>query len=335
MRVLLLGARGAVGKHTADELRRRGHEVIPAGRTAPTGGVAVTLSPHRINGLTEALGTHAPDVVINTSGVENPDLAAATRGHILLDISATAAYLSALSDTAIQHGTTLISASGLAPGLSTVLAAAVAPQPGDTIRVALTLGSGEKHGPAAVEWTQGLLGRPIDDRGTPGADAAHPARPVLNFTRALTLSGAGVPRRRYLRADFPDQFLLAHTGATVHNYLAMSSAPSTRALQLLTRMPWAGGIMAAAPTMGSDRWDLLAENTRTGRQIGAYGHEQSLATACLTAAAVQALAEGPAFPVTGRVIPVTDLLSLADVAALSRVTVTVGEDNTATPAVPR
>lgn len=320
MRALLLGGRGAVGSHISRLLQRNGHEVIPSGRTAPSGGVAVQLTRNGLDGLDAALRERRPELVINATGVENPALGAALGTIPLLDISASSRYVRELSIQSERAGGTMVSASGLAPGLSTALAAAVHPTAGDTVSVALMLGSGEAHGPAAVEWTAGLLGQPID-----AIDAPRYER-VRNFSRpaSFTLDGK---RARHLRTDFPDQFLLRGSGASVHNYLAMTSASSTAALQLLTLMPRIGRrILSMVPAVGSDRWQLIARNERTGQQIGAHGREQSLATAAVTAALADALLE------SGRsgIVPVESLLTVERLNGIAEITVLAADTPLAT-----
>ncbi|MEO8222658.1 MAG: hypothetical protein ABI563_17955, partial [Specibacter sp.] len=55
----------------------------------------------------------------------------------------------------------MVLGAGLGPGLSTRMAASPDNAPGDDVDVALMLGVGEKHGPAAVAWIQRLIGTPL------------------------------------------------------------------------------------------------------------------------------------------------------------------------------
>lgn len=152
MKSLIIGARGAIGRATASALRRAGHSITLAGRSAFEGGTAIDLSTDAgLAALREAASVH--DVVINASGVEDPRIAGLLGGAVLVDASATAEYLARLSAAAVSAGAGVVIGAGLAPGLSSVLVAAIAHRPGDEVDLAIVLGAGETHGTAAVEWT--------------------------------------------------------------------------------------------------------------------------------------------------------------------------------------
>lgn len=271
MRALLLGARGAVGTVIHRELERADHTVTAASR-AEAGGVRIDLRGDLASLAALAAGH---DVVINASGIERPELATATARTPLVDISATGSYLAALRDAA--RGPVVLGA-GLAPGLTTVLAAALDTRPHDQIDVLVMLGSGEKHGPAAVAWTAGLVGTDIHLPPDTGR--------VRNFRTSLRAEGPDGRTRRYLRADFPDHILLAPTGAPViRSYLTLGSAAMTASLELVGRLPALRGVLSIAPHVGSDDWHVVARNRRTGERRHAAGSGQSEATGRLTALA--------------------------------------------------
>ncbi|RPF20495.1 saccharopine dehydrogenase [Myceligenerans xiligouense] len=271
MKALLLGARGAVGAVVHRELSRAGHTVTAAGRTT-SGDTGVDLRGD-LSALTRLAGRH--DVVVNASGIERAGIAAAVHGTPLVDISASGAYLDALRSAA--DGPVVLGA-GLVPGLSTVLVSALGGRRGDDIDVLVMLGSGERHGPAAVTWTAGLV----------GTDVHRPPEgtPVRNLIATRRETGPDGRSRRYLRADFPDHVLLGDSrGLAVRSYLTLSAAPMTTALAIVGRLPALRGVLGSAPHLGTAAWHLVARNRRTGERRQAQGTGQSEATGRLTALA--------------------------------------------------
>ncbi|WP_424463247.1 NAD-dependent epimerase/dehydratase family protein [Pseudoclavibacter helvolus] len=273
MRALIVGASGAVGTSVAELLAARGHEVTRAARRPLERGVQVDLD-RDLEGFAALASAH--DVVINASGVERPTIAAHLRGAALVDISATGSYLSALRHAAGETGASVVLGAGLAPGLSTALVSELDARPGDDIDVAIMLGSGEKHGAAAVAWTQSLAGAELTSR-----PESHSVR---NFRERRTLRGGDGKRRTHLRADFPDHTLLGGVGGyAVRSYLALSSRSVTSALALVGALPRLSSLVSSAPAIGTDAWALAAINRRTGERRGASGRNQSRATAEVTA----------------------------------------------------
>lgn len=287
MRTLLLGARGAVGSVVRDQLLRAGHDVTRAGRTAEADAV-IDLHGGDLDALSTLTEEH--DVVVNASGVERVDLARATGRTPLIEISATGSYLDALRSVAPEHAVVL--GAGLIPGLSTVMVQSLRADTGDEVDVLVMLGSGEHHGPAAVDWTANLVGTDV---------YAHPEdERVRNLTTSVRATGPDGRTRRYLRADFPDHVLVGGTnGPRIRAYLTLSSAPMTLALGLVGRLPALRGAMASSPHLGSADWHLLVRNRRTSEQRHARGTGQSEATGRLTAlAAIRAAQNTPPGPVT-------------------------------------
>lgn len=296
MKALLLGANGAVGGHIRTTLLGAGYQVTTAGRRAPQDGLSIDVSGSDLGALAAAACEH--DVTINASGVENPYLGQAVGDSTLVDISASSNYLKQLR--AVAPRASMVLGVGLAPGLSTMLAASLDHVPGDDIDVALMLGAGEKHGPAAVEWTQRLIGAPIED--------PPEGHRVMNFREVSSFQDAG-KLRRYLRADFPDHHLLGKDrGIQVRNYFALGSPLATRALELVARIPTSRRLVSVVPPFGSERWSIVAKNRRTGQTREASGINQSRATGVLTARAVQGLVSRGA---TG-MASMGDLLELKD-----------------------
>ncbi|XBB66713.1 NAD-dependent epimerase/dehydratase family protein [Nocardioides sp. WV_118_6] len=291
MRALVLGARGAVGRVVVAELRRRGHEVTPAGRTAPPDGVAVDLTRPADDAARRALAraVEGHDVLVNAAGVESTVVAAAG-APVLVDISATSSYLAALREAAPAAATVVLGA-GLAPGLSTVLVAALDVRPDDEIDVGVLLGTAERHGDAAVQWTADLVGAPVHAPPEGGR--------VLNLRDRRRLTGPDGRTRTYLRADFPDHVLVGERlGVAIRSHLTLSSRAATVALGLAARTG-AGGLLRHSPHVGSAAWQVVAVNRRTGQALGASGTGQSHATGVLTVlAAERAVARPARGPVT-------------------------------------
>lgn len=273
MRALVLGARGAVGRIVAEELRAQGHTVTPAGRVEADGWARIDLTGS--DGLEELRDQAAEhDVVVNVSGIENPAVARGLSSTVFVDVSATAHYLDRLAREA-PPGAGLVLGAGLVPGLSTILLDALDARPGDELDLAVILGGGEEHGAAAVAWTAGLAGRVLHD--PPEAEEV----PNLRETRRLP---GPLGLRRHLRADFPDHLLVgARRDVAVRSYLAIDSRIATSALAVVGRFPVLRGLVRHAPHLGSRAWSLTALNRRTGDQLTATGVGQSHATGILTA----------------------------------------------------
>ncbi len=300
MRGVVLGARGAVGAETIAELRRRGHETIAVSRTAASDVQADVATARGRAVLLGAL--REGDVVINASGREDLEIAELAHAAPLVEVSANGSYLDELS-TRLRADPSTASAvlgAGIAPGLSTVLLAALQAETGDDLDLGVTLGSGERHGDAAMEWTQSLLGAPLY--------RAPEGRIVRNLRESRVLPGLGGRGRRHLRADFPDHVLLgASRGTPVRSYLALSSGVMTDALGLLARMPFLAGALRLVPPMGSEAWRIVAVHRRTGESLAVAGEGQSRATGVLAALAAERVAEVVRFTGTPAVLTMADL----------------------------
>jgi hypothetical protein len=96
----------------------------------------------------------------------------------------------------------MVLGAGLAPGLSTVLVSTVRSRPDDALDVTIMVGSGDKHGVAAMAWIARLVGTEIADSCDVGG--------ARNFREHRWFGEPG-GRRRYLRADFPDHTLVCQS----------------------------------------------------------------------------------------------------------------------------
>ncbi len=303
IRALVLGAHGAVGTVIRRALELDGHRVTAASRTA--NGTARMDLRAPLTALSRLAESH--DVIINASGIERADLASATGTTPLVDISATSAYLDALRSTATGP---VILGAGLVPGLSTILIDTLDSRPGDEIDVFVMLGTGERHGPAAVAWTAGLVGTGIH---RPPEDT-----PVRNLRESRRVQGPDGRIRRYLRADFPDHILRGRAEnprtPPIRSYLTLGAAPLTTALSIVGRLPALRGLLMRAPRLGSEAWHVIARNRRTGERQEASGIGQSEATGRLTAlAAVHAATE--ADRTSSGPITMADIVSLDEALA--------------------
>ncbi|MQY09692.1 NAD-dependent epimerase/dehydratase family protein [Actinomadura macrotermitis] len=272
--VLVLGGYGAVGRHLVTRLRQDGHTALAAGRDAVRADRTVDLARPGLRSYRSALS--GVDVVVNASGVEEPRLAeqATARGAAFVDITATASYIAALER--LDPPRPVLLSVGLAPGLTNLLAAAVhraAPGPVD---VAVLLGAGERHGPAAGEWTYRLLGRRFHHHGDT----------IRNFTRPRRFDLPRLGRRRLYRLDFSDQHTLSRDlGVPVRTYFGLDSRAATTALAALTWLPGGSRPPRGLHVPGGDGWLVLARG-HDGTTRWARGRGQSHGTAVIAAAAV-------------------------------------------------
>lgn len=297
MKTLLLGASGAVGRVIHTALVTKGHSVSSASRSKAA-DLQIDLS-----GSLTSLSALAPkyDIIVNASGSERPEVARAVGRTPFVDVSASASYLRAVKST--SSGSSLLGA-GLAPGLSTVMASALSTRTGDDIDVFIMLGSGEKHGPAAVSWTAGLIGSNVYE---PPENV-----PVPNLRSKKLWTADDGKHRTYLRADFADHHLLHDThGISVRSYLTLSSAVMTHAFRIIARMPAFKRTLSLSPAVGSDEWHISVVNQRTGEQLSQNGNGQSHATGVLTALASENLFERARHRAVGAVT-MADLVTLEE-----------------------
>lgn len=296
-RVLVIGGNGAVGRTIVTELTRLGHHATSASRQSNSTPLDLGASD-AADMIAQLAQQH--DVVINASGREDPRLVAAVQGKPYVDISATARFIDEARQN-VSPGQSVLLGAGLVPGLSTLLIASLATKPGDEVDLGIVLGTGERHGPAAVEWTAALAGELLHAPPEGGA--------IPNFSERRRLPSATGPRK-YLRTDFPDHLLIgAANQVTVRSYLAVGDAGTTAALRLVGMAPRLAPLLAKFPHLGNDLWSLTAVNRRTSTQLAVQGNGQSRATGILTAiAAVRLLEQLP-----GRIVTAADLLELQEI----------------------
>ncbi|MBW8485679.1 saccharopine dehydrogenase [Actinomadura parmotrematis] len=272
---LVLGGYGAVGREIVALLRDGGDEALAAGRDAARADRRVDLAEPGLRSYRAALD--GAGVVVNASGAEDPRFAelAAARGAAFVDITATTSYTAELER--LDPPRPVLLGVGLAPGLTNLLAADVhraAPGPVD---VAVLLGAGDRHGPAATDWTYRLLGRRFH----------HGGDTIRNLTRPRAFDLPGLGRRRLYRLDFSDQHALSRDlGVPVRTYFGLDSRTATAALAALTWLPGASRAPRGVHPPGGDGWLLLARG-HDGTVRWARGRGQSRGTAIVTAAAAR------------------------------------------------
>lgn len=302
-RILVIGARGAVGAAAARALQAGGHDAVAVSRHPGPGGIAadVTTASGRAALARAAQGAAA---VIDASGLEIAEVQDAIGDVPLVDVSATASHLDRVRRRAGASGT-VVAGAGIAPGLSTVLVRALDAQPGDEVDVAVMLGGGERHGDAAVDWTVRLAGADVY--------AAPEAAPVRNLRSARRIAAPGSAAMTHLRADFPDDLLLGRAGGfAVRSWLAMDTGFATGALRVVGALPALAPLLRRAPHVGSEAWRVSALHRGSGRAISASGEGQSGATGRLAAlAAVRLVASGARGALTMADVVALDELELA------------------------
>ncbi|MFI2370774.1 saccharopine dehydrogenase family protein [Streptomyces sp. NPDC018833] len=289
--ILIIGGYGAVGRHTAMALTDLLPDatVLIAGRrperAAPiTGTATVRLDA----GDPDAMDDLPPDVdtVVMCAARNNARIARACleRGIHYLDVSASHPVLAAiepLDPTARRTGATAVLSVGLLPGVSNLLARHVTDQHhGADLRISALLGSGDRHGPAALEWT-------LDGLGT-----LHGS-----WTAAFP---APYGRRTVHRFPFSDQYTLpATTGAaTAATGLCLDSrlvtgllhAAGRPAAARLLRRPGVRRLLLAALERAHLGGDGFAVTVHTEDAAIAFsGRDQSRATGLAAALAVTRL----------------------------------------------
>ncbi|MDL4813786.1 NAD-dependent epimerase/dehydratase family protein [Actinomadura opuntiae] len=272
--VLVLGGYGAVGRHLVARLWQDGHVALTAGRDAARADRPIDLAQPDLRSYLSALV--GIDVVVNASGKEDPRLAelATAQGAAFVDITATTSYVTALER--LDPPRPVLLSVGLAPGLTNLLAAAVHRAAPGPIDVAVLLGAGERHGPAATEWTYRLLGRRFH----------HDGAAVRNFAGSRRFDLPGHGRRRLYRLDFSDQHTLTRDlGVRTRTYFGLDSRSATAALAALTWVPGGSHAPRGLRVPGGDHWLVLARG-HDGTTRWARGRDQSRGTAIIAAAAV-------------------------------------------------
>ncbi|MDG4830152.1 saccharopine dehydrogenase NADP-binding domain-containing protein [Solwaraspora sp. WMMD1047] len=282
-RIVVLGGYGAVGRAVARTLAPTlPGRIVVAGRDPRRADAFVAQHPDalvarrvdaRDPGDVAAVLTGARVLVMCLeSGNEQVARRCLERGVHYVDVSASLGVLSAigrLDPLAVRNGVTAALSVGLAPGLTNLLARHVTDRLADAEAVDLTvlIGTGERHGPGAVDWLLDNLAASVPEAGGPGP---------------LRVGLPGYGRRTTHPFPFSDQYTLRRTlGVPVTTRLCFDSAALTAAvfalrrgpaLRLLRRPGVAGAVSAAMARLrlGSDGFAVRATARAADGRLAAY-----------------------------------------------------------------
>ncbi|PWK47611.1 saccharopine dehydrogenase NADP-binding domain-containing protein [Actinoplanes xinjiangensis] len=276
-KTLIVGGYGAVGREAAAGLA--GHtEVVVAGRNPDRAKHAHAIrldlrDPAQIDAALDGV-----DAVLMCVETGNARLARACldRGIGYADITATPSVIAELERVHVADAPAVLSV-GIAPGVTNLLARHVSDlAPGEPVRIGVLLGSGERHGTAAVAWTVDGLGQ---EQGSWTADFPAP-----------------FGRRTVHRFPFSDQHTLKLPD--VRTGLALDSRSSTALLGAANRPAVARFLKSPAIRpltdrlfgglhLGSDGFAVIAE--AGGVRASFTGHGQSRATGLVAAHVIRRL----------------------------------------------
>jgi len=154
-RVAVLGGYGAVGREVAAGLLGHVPEVVVAGRDLAKARTVDGAIPMRVDLRSDDPGRIEADAVVMCAETGNARVARAclSRGVHYVDVSASYAVLAGIEELdglATERGAAAVLSVGLAPGVTNLLAREFG---GADVDVGVLIGSGERHGASAVEWT--------------------------------------------------------------------------------------------------------------------------------------------------------------------------------------
>ncbi|ABP53619.1 saccharopine dehydrogenase family protein [Salinispora tropica] len=293
-RILVLGGYGAVGLHAVTALvsHLRTTDVVVAGRNphrAPRvpGSTVVRLDAADSGDLATAL--NGVDAVLMCAELDNARIARACleRGIHYVDVSASHQLhveIEQLDELAAQRQATAALSVGLVPGVSNLLARHCVEQSTTRqVHIGVLLGSGERHGPAALAWTLDGLGR-LHGSWAMRFPAPHGERTVHRF-------------------PFSDQYTLsttlnvaASTGLCLDSRLttALLAAAGQPGIARLLHRPWVRRIMLDALAKIKVGGDGFAVTVDSGASQASFsGRQQSRATGLAAALLIRDL---PAMP---------------------------------------
>jgi len=291
--------------------RDAGRAAAVAGQLGCEWAIVDLDDPARWDAALAGIGT-----VVVCSDIASVDFPAHVLRHGLayIDISATDAVLrriEAQHELALSKGGCAVLSVGLAPGLSNLMArsAVAGMERIEAVTIAVLLGLGDAHGPAAVNWT---------------LDNLHPLAPG-----AVQMLGFGPQAKPVATIPFAfaHQHVLArrHAMAMVTTRLGLDSPLISRlSLRLLARLGpsgWFRQLLHWSMTrfrLGSDRASLLVEAAGQGpdrplhRRLKFDGRAEATITA-LVAARVALMLPGARRPGVWHIDEIWDLADFAPV----------------------
>ncbi|MGI5166853.1 saccharopine dehydrogenase NADP-binding domain-containing protein [Spirillospora sp. CA-253888] len=284
MNVLILGGYGAVGREAATSLADSGHTVTVAGRDPGRARPVPGTRPLRLDlrdGAALERALDGVDAVLMCVDQDNARVARACleRGVHYADVTASVGPLTEIERLEAKDAAAVLSV-GLIPGVSNLLARLCVERTGGRdVEIAALLGSGERHGAAAIGWTLDAL---------PELGPSWRARfPAPYGTRTVH------------RFPFSDQHTLPRTlGVRVRTGLCFDSRPLTAALPRAVRpmerprVRKAVEAVLARVHMGGDGFAVSA--TSEGYTVAFSGRLQSRATGLAAAEVVRRLPGLPA-----------------------------------------
>jgi predicted thioesterase len=287
-KTLILGGYGAVGREAAAALVAHAAAsvadttVVVAGRRPERARPVPGTTSIRVD-LTDLDQVEAAldgvDAVLMCAEINNARIARACldRGIGYVDVSATPSVLAQIEALGTHGGAPAVLSVGIAPGVSNLLARHVAERaPGAPVRIGVLLGSGERHGTAAIGWTVDGLGR---ESGSWTTDFPPP-----------------YGRRTVYRFPFSDQHTLGlpdvRTGLALDTRAAtaMLGAANRPAVASFLRRPAVRGLtdrLFGGLRLGGDGFAVTAE--AGGVRASFTGRRQTRATALVAAHVIRRL----------------------------------------------
>ncbi|SFP75051.1 Saccharopine dehydrogenase NADP binding domain-containing protein [Actinomadura madurae] len=267
-RVVILGGYGAVGREVVAGLRGHVPEIVVAGRDLAKARTVDGAIPMRLDLRGDDPADIDADAIVMCAETGNVRVAEAclARGVHYVDVSASHEILAGiekLDGLAAERKATAVLSVGLAPGVTNLLAREFR---GADVDIGVLIGSGERHGPSAVDWTLGSLGG-LGESWRMRFPAPYGVRTVHRF-------------------PFSDQYTLP---GSVRTGLALDSRALTAALPRLARFRDLRLVRAAFSRVhvGGDGFAVAAASGGTVRAFA--GRRQSRATGLATALVVRRL----------------------------------------------
>jgi hypothetical protein len=267
-RAAILGGYGAVGREVVAGLRGHVPEIVVAGRDLAKARTVEGAIPLRLDLHGDDLGGIDADAVVMCAETGNARVAEAclARGVHYVDVSASHEVLAGiekLDGLAVERNAAAVLSVGLAPGVTNLLAREFG---GRDVDIGVLLGSGERHGPSAVEWTLDSLGE-LGESWRMRFPAPYGIRTVHRF-------------------PFSDQYTLP---GRVRTGLALDSRALTAALPRLARFRDLSLVRAAFRRVhvGGDGFAVAVASGGTVRSFA--GRRQSRATGLAAAMVVRRL----------------------------------------------
>lgn len=268
-RVVVLGGYGAVGREVVAGLRGHVSEIVVAGRDLAKARTVDGAIPMRIDLRGDDIERLDADAVVMCAETENVRVAETClrRGVHYVDVSASYEVLAGIEklDGIATRATGVLSV-GLAPGVTNLLAREF---DGADVEIGVLIGSGERHGPSAVDWT-------LDSLGDMGESWRMRFPPPYGM-------------RTVHRFPFSDQYTLP---GRVRTGLCLDSRALTAALPRLRPFRRVGAVRTVFRHvhLGGD-WFAVA--VASGGRVRSFaGRLQSRATGLAAALVVRRLADG-------------------------------------------